>query len=105
MAFDVTEAYNYLVANGSVITIRPTSSTNYSKVGVHLHRDKQWTGHTATKRLLIKGYGQQELRRIAPAFVSQSGFNTVEDWLTRLVQMHGEYLTYQAWGLYEVELI
>jgi hypothetical protein len=103
MAFDVDEAYNFLERNWEVFTVRPVSDySSHKLLKVHLHRGHNFTGHLCTKQLLVTGKGKESLEKALPAFLFYSGFNSVKEWIDKLVSMHGEKITYQNWGIYRV---
>jgi len=108
MAFDVDEAWEFLLRHGAVHTVRPASwymaraPITSTAVGVHLHRGGKWTGHEATKVAVASGRGQAGLEQMMQQFLQTSGFGSVADWLAKLVSMHGRQLTTVHWIIYAV---
>jgi hypothetical protein len=115
MAFDVSEAYNYLIEHGFVYTVRPSAGWTkgpYKRL-VHIHRGHKWTGETAMKEGVDFGTGASKLMLSMGTWIADrhihridaSGFKTPEEWYAKLVAMHGERLTSFEWAIFEVTLI
>ena len=107
MAFDVDEAYLYLKENGEVYTIRPAFSQSPRPaffINVHLHRKHQWTGEEGVKRMIVSGRGKEDLKKWMIPFVARSGFSSVEEWMGKLIMLHGDEVTTKSWALYKVIL-
>lgn len=99
MDFNSDEAYNCLVSNGIVYTVRPWSTVTLKKV--HLHRLGKAPGLVAVKKSIESGQGLDQLRLTMSKYVQLSGFNTIDDWVKTLLVMHGHV---GKWTLFEVKL-
>lgn len=106
MAFDVDEAYAYLKRHGVVYTIRPNFSKSYINFSpIHIHRNGKWTGEEGIKNSIAYGTGRKALEfMMRPEIVRESGFDSAEAWLNKLIELHGEEVTTKEWIIYWVEL-
>lgn len=104
MAFDVDEAYNYLIKNNHIYTIRPYFGYE-SKIPVHLHRHNSFIGFNAIRTPMIKGVGRKQLETVCNKLVDCSGFDSVDSWLNELVKKRDKQLTTFSWVIYSVELV
>lgn len=106
MAMDVDEAYRYLMACGTVYTVRPSWNDHpVDKSNVHLHRKSKYTGDIAQKTLVARGAGEKVLVELMGMWVKDSGFKTVEEWIDKLIAMHGKAVTTKSFTIYKVELL
>ena len=106
MYFNSDEAWNFLLSNGYVFTLRHINPHSKAFAKVWFYRHGQNTGRVGSKKLvsIVDRKGKATTTNYAdlPAFVHGSGFPSIDMWLLKAQELSGAVIEL---GVFEVRTL